>query len=153
MFERFSTLALETIRFAREGAGELGHDYIGSEHLLLGLARQDKGFAVRALQSFGITPDRILVQIEARSGRGSRMAPLSMSQADEAAKLSLRKAVALGRKYVGPEHILRGIICHEESMATEIIGTLGVDLAALRETVLQLEDPEAAGRRGEIVAG
>jgi ATP-dependent Clp protease ATP-binding subunit ClpA len=170
MFERFTDQARRAVVLAQEEARLLNHNYIGTEHLLLGLLHEGEGTAARALESMGITAEAARSVVEARVGRGTGQ-PSGHIPFTPAAKKSLegslREAVGLGHDYIGTGHILLAIIRTGEGVAVEALVSLGVDLDQVRERVGQrlaeeTERQPAGGlrrvtarqeqRHGEIVA-
>jgi ATP-dependent Clp protease ATP-binding subunit ClpC len=144
MFERFTNQSRYAIVAAQEEARSLDHDYIGSEHLLLGLLREDQGTSARALASAGITLEAARHDVEALIGRGER--PPSghipfTRPAKKCLELSLREALQLGHRYIGTGHLLLGLMSQGDSVAVKVLGRLGADLDQLRARVIQeLED-------------
>ena len=144
MFERFTNQSRYAIVAAQEEARSLDHDYIGSEHLLLGLLREDQGTSARALASAGITLEAARHDVEALIGRGER--PPSghipfTRPAKKCLELSLREALQLGHRYIGTGHLLLGLMSQGDSAAVKVLGRLGADLDQLRARVIQeLED-------------
>jgi ATP-dependent Clp protease ATP-binding subunit ClpC len=144
MFERFTNQSRYAIVAAQEEARSLDHDYIGSEHLLLGLLREDQGTSARALASAGITLEAARHDVEALIGRGER--PPSghipfTRRAKKCLELSLREALQLGHRYIGTGHLLLGLMSQGDSAAVKVLGRLGADLDQLRARVIQeLED-------------
>jgi ATP-dependent Clp protease ATP-binding subunit ClpA len=144
MFERFTNQSRYAIVAAQEEARSLDHDYIGSEHLLLGLLREDQGTSARALASAGITLEAARHDVEALIGRGER--PPSghipfTRPAKKCLELSLREALQLGHRYIGSGHLLLGLMSQGDSAAVKVLGRLGADLDQLRARVIQeLED-------------
>src|SRR5512133_1818727 len=109
MFERFTDRARRVVVLAQEEARMLDHNYIGTEHLLLGLIREGEGYAARALESLGISLDAVRQQVEVIIGRGQHApsGPVPFTpRAKKVLELSLREALQLGHNYIGPEHIL-----------------------------------------------
>jgi ATP-dependent Clp protease ATP-binding subunit ClpA len=152
MFERFTDRARRVVVLAQEEARLLNHDYIGTEHILLGLAREDDGIAARALESLEISLQAVRQQVEEIIGRGKR--PPSghipfTPRAKKVLELSLREAHLLGHNYIGTEHILLGLIREGEGVAAQVLVRLGADLNRVRQQVIQLlagRDPEGTGR-------
>ncbi|MEK6440936.1 ATP-dependent Clp protease ATP-binding subunit [Pseudonocardia sp. T1-2H] len=162
MFERFTDGARRVVVLAKEEARMLDHNYIGTEHLLLGLIHEDEGVAAKALESLGIALDGVRHQVEEIIGQG-RQAPSEhipfTPRAKKVLELSLREALQLGHNYVGTEHILLGLIREGEGIAARVLFKLGADLGRVRQQVLQQlsGDPEpepgtgASSAPGEIV--
>ena len=131
----------------------LNHDYIGTEHLLLGLVREYDGVAGKALTSLGISLEAVREQVEQIIGQGQAVPrghiPFS-ARAKKVLELALREALQLGHNYIGTEHILLGLIREGEGVAAQVLQSLGVDLNRARQTVIQLLagyaiETEAAG--------
>lgn len=126
---------------AQEEARLLDHNYIGTEHLLLGLIREGHGVGARALETLGATLDQVRMQTEEIIGRGqqppSGHIPFT-PRAKKVLKLSLREALKLGHNYIGTEHLLLGMIREGDGVAAQVLAALGLDLARVREEVLRL---------------
>jgi ATP-dependent Clp protease ATP-binding subunit ClpA len=152
MFERFSQRARRVVVLAQEEARMLNHNYIGTEHILLGLIREGSGVAARALESLGISLEAVRQQVEQIIGRGQQ-APSGhvpfTPRAKKVLELSLREAKALGHNYIGTEHILLGLIREGSGVAAQVLVKLGADLNRVRHQVVQL----LYGYQGEDVAG
>ena len=132
MFERFTDRARRVVVLAQEEARMLNHDYIGTEHLLLGLIHEGKGVAAKALDGMGITEEAVRQQVEEIVGRGqqaSRSGHIPFTaRAKKVLKLSLREALQLGHPYIGTEHILLGLIREGEGVAAQVLVRLGADM-------------------------
>jgi ATP-dependent Clp protease ATP-binding subunit ClpC len=141
MFERFSQRARRVVVLAQEEARLLNHNYIGTEHILLGLIREGEGVAAKALESLGISLDAVRQQVEKIIGRGQQ-APSGhipfTPRAKKVLELSLREAKALGHNYIGTEHILLGLIREGSGVAAQVLVKLGADLNRARQQVVQL---------------
>jgi ATP-dependent Clp protease ATP-binding subunit ClpC len=152
MFERFTDRARLAVGLAQDEARRLNHDYIGTEHILLGLIQEGEGVAARALESLGISLEAVRQQVEEIIGRGQR-APSGhipfTPRAKKALELSVREAKALGHDYIGTEHILLGLIREGSGVAAQVLVKLGADLNRTRQQVVQL----LYGHRGEDVTG
>ena len=122
MFERFTDRSRRVVVLAQEEARMLNHEYVGTEHILLGLIREDGGVAARALESLGISEEEARQQVEEIVGRGqadpARGHLPFTPQGKKVLQLSLREAIALGHGYVGTEHILLGLIREDDGVAT-----------------------------------
>jgi ATP-dependent Clp protease ATP-binding subunit ClpA len=141
MFERFTVRARRVVVLAQEEARELDHDYIGTEHLLLGLLPDVEGVAVRVLAGLGISRQAVREQVVARVGRGSSTPAGHIPftpRAKKSLELSLREALQLGHNYIGTEHILLGLIREGEGVAAQVLTGLGADLTRVRVKVLEL---------------
>ena len=148
MFERFTDRARKVVVLAQEEARMLNHDYIGTEHILLGLIHEGEGVAARALKSLGISLDAVRQQVEEIIGRGQHAPPGHIPftpRAKKVLELSLRESLQLGHDYIGTEHILLGLIREGDGVAAQILVKLGADLNRVRQQVLQLLPGRAAG--------
>ena len=141
MFERFTDRARRVVVLAQEEARLLNHNYIGTEHILLGLIHEGEGVAAKALESLGISLESVRGQVEDIIGQGgsspSGHIPFT-PRAKKVLELSLREALQLGHNYIGTEHILLGLIREGEGVAAQVLVKLGADLARVREQVIQL---------------
>jgi ATP-dependent Clp protease ATP-binding subunit ClpA len=143
MFERFTDRSRRVVVLAQEEARMLSHEYIGTEHILLGLIREHGGVAAQALESLGISEEAARQQVEEIVGRGqtgpAREHLPFTPQGKKVLQLSLREAMALGHAHVGTEHILLGLIREDdEGAATRILNGLGVDPNRIRQQVIRL---------------
>src|SRR6201747_1050379 len=141
MFERFTDRARRVVVLAQEEARMLNHNYIGTEHILLGLIHEGEGVAAKALESLGISLEGVRQQVEEIIGQGQQ-APSGhipfTPRAKKVLELSLREALQLGHNYTGTEHILLGLIREGEGVAAQVLVKLGADLNRLRQQVIQL---------------
>ncbi|KAA8822433.1 ATP-dependent Clp protease ATP-binding subunit [Bifidobacterium vespertilionis] len=141
MFERFTDRARRVIVLAQEEARSLQHNYIGTEHLLLGLIREGEGIAAKALASKGVELDPTRKQVEEMIGKGNA-APNGhipfTPHAKQVLELSLREALQLGHSYIGTEHILLGLIREGEGVGTQVLIKMGVDLGELRTATIDM---------------
>src|SRR5262247_1129945 len=141
MFERFTERARRVVVFAQEEARDLNHDYIGTEHLLLGLMRDTDSVAARALRGLDIGQDAAREQVIEIIGRGQRSPSGHIPftpRAKKVLELSLREALQLNHNYIGTEHILLGLIREGEGVAAQVLVKLGADLNRARQQVIQL---------------
>lgn len=141
IFERFTEGAKRSLGYAQESARELGHNYVGTEHLLIGLLLSEDSLAFRALSEAGVKTDDASSQIEKLVGRGDYEFTDSFGYTTRTKKvieLSLYEAKSLGHGYIGTEHLLLALIREREGVAARILQDLGVDLAQLQKTVLDL---------------
>jgi ATP-dependent Clp protease ATP-binding subunit ClpC len=150
MFERFTDRARRVVVQAQEEARTLDQNYIGSEHLLLGLTHENiGGLAAKTLESLGIGRDAVRQRVEEIIGRGSQ-APSGhipfTPEAKKALELSLREAVQLGHQYIGTEHLLLGLIREGDSVAGRVLAELGADLDGARQQVVRLLDEYQRGQ-------
>ncbi len=141
MFERFTARARRVVVLAQEEARMLNHNYIGTEHILLGLIREGEGQAAKALESLGISLEAVRQQVEETIGQGQQ-APSGhipfTARAKKVLELSLREALQLGQNYIGTEHILLGLLREGEGVAARVLVELGADLNRVRQQVIQL---------------
>ncbi len=148
MFERFTDRARRVVVLAQEEARMLNHNYIGTEHILLGLIHEGEGVAAKALESLGISLEGVREQVEEIIGQG-QTAPAGhipfTPRAKKVLELSLREALQLGHNYIGTEHILLGLIREGEGVAAQVLQKLGADLNRVRQQVIQLLSGYAAG--------
>jgi ATP-dependent Clp protease ATP-binding subunit ClpC len=156
VFERFTDRARRSVVLAQEEARALNHNYIGTEHILLGLVRERDGVAGKALVSLDISLDAVRQQVEEIVGQGQAVPrghiPFT-PRAKKVLELSLREALQLGHNYIGTEHILLGLIREGEGVAAQVLQKLGADLNRVRQTVIQLLSGYAAGAEGRRVEG
>ena len=152
MFERFTDRARRVVVLAQEEARMLNHNYICTEHILLGLIHEGEGVAAKALESLGISLEGVRQQVEEIIGQGQQ-APSGhipfTPRAKKVLELSLREALQLGHNYIGTEHILLGLIREGEGVAAQVLIKLGADLNRVRQQVLQL----LSGYQGKEPAG
>jgi ATP-dependent Clp protease ATP-binding subunit ClpC len=140
MFGRFTERAQKVLALAQEEAVRLGHNNIGTEHILLGLIREGEGIAAKALIALGLGLEKIQDEVESLIGRGQEQ-PTNIAYTPRAKKvieLSMDEARKLGHTYVGTEHILLGLIREGEGVAARVLNNLGVSLNKARQQVLQL---------------
>jgi ATP-dependent Clp protease ATP-binding subunit ClpC len=141
MFERFTDRARRVVVLAQEEARMLNHNYIGTEHILLGLIHEGEGVAAKGLKSLGISLEAVRAQVEEIIGQGQQ-APSGhipfTPRAKKVLELSLREALQLGHNYIGTEHILLGLIREGEGVAAQVLVKLGADLNRVRQQVIQL---------------
>jgi ATP-dependent Clp protease ATP-binding subunit ClpC len=157
MFERFTDRARRVVVLAQEEARMLNHNYIGTEHILLGLIHEGEGVAAKALEALDISLEAVRAQVTEIIGEGQQ-APQGhipfTPRAKKVLELSLREALQLGHNYIGTEHILLGLIREGEGVAAQVLVKLGADLNSVRQQVIQLlagyqgKEPVAAGPEG-----
>ncbi len=156
MFERFTDRARRVVVLAQEEARMLNHNYIGTEHILLGLIHEGEGVAAKALESLGISLEGVREQVEEIIGQG-QTAPAGhipfTPRAKKVLELSLREALQLGHNYIGTEHILLGLIREGEGVAAQVLQKLGADLNRVRQQVIQLLSGYASGEQGTQQGG
>jgi ATP-dependent Clp protease ATP-binding subunit ClpC len=155
MFERFTDRARRVVVLAQEEAKQLNHNYIGTEHILLGLIREGDGIAAKALAELSISIDNVREQVQEIIGQG-QTAPTGhipfTPRAKKVLELSLREALQLGHNYIGTEHILLGLIREGEGVAAQVLVKLGADLTRVRQTVIQLLSGYQ-GKESAVVGG
>jgi len=158
MFERFTDRARRVVVLAQEEARMLDHNYIGTEHILLGLIHEGDGVAARALEAMGISLESVRQQVEEMIGRGQHASAGHIPftpRAKKTLELSLREALQLGHTYIGTEHILLGVIREGDGVAAQVLVQLGADLNRTRQQVIDqltgrsLEAGVIRVRRGE----
>ena len=142
MFNRFTERARKVILLAKEEAKRFNHDYIGTEHILLGLIREGEGVAAAVLASLGLNPDKIRLEVEKLVQPGpativSGDIPFT-PKAKKAIELAMEEARELGHNYIGTEHILLGLIREGEGVASQVLMNLGLDLDRVRMEVMNL---------------
>lgn len=151
MFERFTDRARRVVVLAQEEARLLNHNYIGTEHILLGLIHEGEGVASKALEGLGISLESVREQVQEIIGQGQQ-APSGhipfTPRAKKVLELSLREALQLGHNYIGTEHILLGLIREGEGVAAQVLVKLGADLGSVRQQVLQLISGYQGGKEG-----
>ena len=138
---RFTERAADALRLAQETAGQMGHSYVGSEHLLAGLAKENGGIAGKTLAEFGVTPEKIEAEIEKMTGKGApdQNAPQGLTpRTKKIVELAVMTASQLGVSYVGTEHLLLGLIREGQNVALSVLNALGVDVQKLYTTLLQV---------------
>jgi Clp amino terminal domain, pathogenicity island component len=162
MFERFTDRARRVVVLAQEEARFLNHNYIGTEHILLGLVHEDRGVAARALAELGISLDAVRAEVKQIVGQG-QSAPTGhipfTPRAKKVLELSLREAIQLRCDYIGTEHILLGVVREGEGVAAQVLVNLGAGLDQVRHQVIGLmsahagPDPAEHLTRGRVRLG
>ncbi|WP_342047102.1 ATP-dependent protease ATP-binding subunit ClpC [Bacillus sp. OTU530] len=156
MFGRFTERAQKVLALSQEEAIRIGHNNIGTEHILLGLVREGEGIAAKALLALGLSPEKIQKEVEALIGRGTEVAQTVhyTPRAKKVIELSMDEARKLGHSYVGTEHILLGLIREGEGVAARVLNNLGVSLNKARQQVLQLlgSNESSSGHQGGAAA-
>jgi ATP-dependent Clp protease ATP-binding subunit ClpC len=135
MFERFTDAARKAVVLAQDEAHRLRHNYIGTEHLLLGLLREEKGIAARVFESLGVTVDPVRAQVVRIVGEGTEVTAGQIPftpRAKKVLELALREAVSLGDNYIGTEHILLGLMREGDGVAARILLDTGIDDSRIR---------------------
>ena len=141
MFERFTDRARRVVVLAQEEAKLLNHNYIGTEHILLGLIREGDGIAAKALESLEISLEGVREQVQEIIGQGQQQPTGHIPftpRAKKVLELSLREALQLGHNYIGTEHILLGLIREGEGVAAQVLVKLGAELGKVRQAVIQM---------------
>ncbi len=156
---KFTERAAQAIRFAQQTAQELGHSYVGSEHLLVGLVREGTGVAYQVLHTAGVSEERLLQQIEQTIGRGQpdQTAPQGLTpRTKQIIELAVRAASSMGHNYVGTEHLLIGLLREGQSVALQLLEHLQVDLQKLYQSLSEslgaeepLEEPAQSAKSAE----
>jgi ATP-dependent Clp protease ATP-binding subunit ClpA len=156
MFERFTDRARRVVVLAQEEARLLGHNYIGTEHILLGLIHEAEGVAAKTLAQLGISAEAVRSRVEAIIGEGAG-APTGhipfTPRSKKVLELSLREALQLGHNYIGTEHILLGLIREGEGVGAQVLVVLGADLSRVRQEVIHQLGGVSGGRRGARFSG
>jgi ATP-dependent Clp protease ATP-binding subunit ClpC len=153
VFERFTDRARHVVVYAQEEARMLNHDYIGTEHILLGLIREGEGVAARALESMNISLGAARTRVQEIIGQGSEPPTGHIPftpRGKKVLELALREALQMGHNYIGTEHILLGLIREGEGVGAQVLQELGAGLDRVRQTVIQLLSGYTAG---EAAAG
>ena len=152
VFERFTDRGRRVLVLAQEQARFLGHDYIGTEHILLGLMHEEDGIAARALMELGVSLEAVRDRIEETVGRTAGEPtgnPPFTPRAKKVLELSLREALQLGHSYIGTEHLLLGILREGEGVGARVLEGLGFDLPRVRQSVVQV----MSGYEGRAMGG
>ena len=156
MFERFNGGARRVVVLAQEEARMLNHDYIDTEHILLGLIRVPRGVAARTLESLGIRLEAVLHQVEEIIGWGQQAPSGNIPftpRAKKVLELSLRESLQLGHNYIGTEHILLGLIHEGDGMAAQVLVRLGADLNRVRQQLIPMRGYQGHDDLRELVSG
>jgi ATP-dependent Clp protease ATP-binding subunit ClpC len=155
MFERFTERARRVVVLAQEEARALSHNYIGTEHILLGLIHENEGVAAKSLESIGISLDVVRTQVEEIIGEG-RITPSGQipftPRAKKVLELSLRESMQLGHNYIGTEHILLGLIREGEGLGAQVLVKLGADLNRVRQQVIEMLSRHQGSEEFDILA-
>jgi ATP-dependent Clp protease ATP-binding subunit ClpC len=149
MFERFTRRARQVVVLAQDEARTLNHNYIGTEHLLLGLLREEEGVAARVLSALDIGIDEVRAQVARIVGHGDEMSAGQIPftpRAKRVLELALREAVAMGHNYIGTEHILLGLARENDGVAARILLDFGTDAEEIRNEVIRVLS--GSGRSG-----
>jgi ATP-dependent Clp protease ATP-binding subunit ClpC len=150
VFERFTERARQVVVLAQDEARALKHNYIGTEHLLLGLLREEEGLAARVLDSLDVTVEEVRAQVARIVGEGEEVTSGQIPftpRAKKVLELSLKEALSLGHKYIGTEHVLLGVVRENEGVAARILLDFGADAETLRNEVVRMLSGQPAQRR------
>ncbi len=156
MFERFTDRARRVLVLAQEEARLLNHNFIGTEHILLGLIHEGEGVAAKALESLGISLEAVREKVEETigpAGSSTTGSPPFTPRAKKVLELSLREALQLGHNYIGTEHMLLGLVREGEGVAAQVLVNLGADLSRVRQQVITLLSGYAGGKEGTTTSG
>src|ERR1700704_2919028 len=156
MFERFTERARQVVVLAQEEARTLKHNYIGTEHILLGLLREEEGLAARVLESLDITVERVRAQVVRIVGSGEEVTSGQIPftpRAKKVLELALREALSLGHNYIGTEHILLGLVRENEGVAARILLDFYADSEKIRNEVIRMLSGPGGRRQGQGQAG
>ena len=158
MFERFTEKAIKVVMLAQEEARRLGHNFVGTEQILLGLIGESTGIAAKVLKGMGVNLKDARVEVEKIIGRGSGFVAVEIPftpRAKRVLELSLEEARQLGHNYIGTEHILLGLLREGEGVAARVLETLGADASKIRTQVIRMvgESQEAVGAGAGVGAG
>jgi ATP-dependent Clp protease ATP-binding subunit ClpC len=141
VFERFTERARQVVVLAQDESRTLGHDYIGTEHILLGLLREQEGLAARVLESFDLTTEEVRAEVVSIVGLGEAAATGQIPftpHAKKALEFSLREALSLGHDYIGTEHVLLGLVRADDGVAARILLDVGADANTIRNEVIRM---------------
>ncbi len=155
MFERFTERARQVVVLAQEEARTLKHNYIGTEHILLGLLREEEGLAARVLESLDITVERVRAQVVRIVGSGEEVTSGQIPftpRAKKVLELALREALSLGHNYIGTEHILLGLVRENEGVAARILLDFDADSEKIRNEVIRMLSGPGGRRQGHPAA-
>ncbi|HBN08286.1 MAG TPA: ATP-dependent Clp protease ATP-binding subunit ClpC, partial [Cyanobacteria bacterium UBA8530] len=151
MFERFTEKAIKVIMLAQEEARRLGHNFVGTEQILLGLIGEGTGIAAKTLKGLGVSLKDARIEVEKIIGRGSGFVAVEIPftpRAKRVLELSWDEARQLGHNYIGTEHLLLGVIREGEGVAVRVLENLGVDLSRVRSSVIRMLGENAAPSAG-----
>src|SRR5665213_2556343 len=151
MFERFTERARQVVVLAQEEARTLKHNYIGTEHILLGLLREEEGSAARALASLDITLDGVRAQVTRIVGSGEEVTSGQIPftpRAKKVLELALREALSLGHNYIGTEHILLGLVRENEGVAARVLLDFDADAEKIRDSIIRMLSGPGRRRQG-----
>jgi ATP-dependent Clp protease ATP-binding subunit ClpC len=149
LFERFTERARQVVVLAQDEARALKHNYIGTEHILLGLLREEEGLAARVLESLDITVEEVRAQVARIVGQGDEVTTGQIPftpRAKKVLELALREALSLGHNYIGTEHILLGLVRENEGVAARILLDFDADAEKIRNEIIRMLSGPAAAR-------
>src|SRR5712672_2037994 len=152
MFERFTERARQVVVLAQDEARALKHNYIGTEHILLGLLREEEGLAARVLESLDITVEEVRAQVARIVGQGDEVTTGQIPftpRAKKVLELALREALSLGHNYIGTEHILLGLVRENEGVAARILLDFDADSEKIRNEVIRMLSGPGGRRQGQ----
>lgn len=141
MFERFTVESIKIIMLAQEESRRLGHNFVGTEQLLLGIIGEGTGIGAKVLQSMGVTLRTARIEVELIIGRGAGFVAVEIPftpRAKRVLDIALEESSQLGHDYIGTEHLLLGLICEEEGVATRVLERLDVNLPNVRNQVIRM---------------
>src|SRR6478609_5167886 len=141
MFERFTERARQVVVFAQDEARRLRHNYIGTEHLLLGLLREEEGLGARVLESLDVSLERARDRVAEIIGEGEEVTSGQIPftpRAKKVLELSLREAMSLGHNYIGTEHVLLGLARENDGVGAQVLRDFGADAETIRQRVIEL---------------
>src|SRR6478752_5510988 len=152
LFERFTERARQVVVLAQEEARTLKHNYIGTEHILLGLLREEEGLAARVLESLDITVERVRAQVVRIVGSGEEVTSGQIPftpRAKKVLELALREALSLGHNYIGTEHILLGLVRENEGVAARILLDFDADAEKIRNEIIRMLSGPGRRQQGQ----
>src|SRR6184192_2801600 len=141
VFERFTERARQVVVLAQDEARALRHNYIGTEHILLGLLREEEGLGARVLESLDVTLEEVRAQVARIVGEGDTVTPGQIPftpRAKKVLELGLREALTLGHNYIGTEHLLLGLVRENEGVGARILLDFGADADKIRDQVIRM---------------
>src|SRR3712207_5599961 len=152
VFERFTERARQVVVLAQDEARALKHNYIGTEHILLGLLREEEGLAARVLESLDITVEEVRAQVARIVGQGDEVTTGQIPftpRAKKVLELALREALSLGHNYIGTEHILLGLVRENEGVAARILLDFDADAEKIRNEIIRMLSGPGGRRQGQ----
>ncbi len=155
MFERFTERARQVVVLAQEEARTLKHNYIGTEHILLGLLREEEGLAARVLEGLEITVEEVRAQVIRIVGSGEEVTSGQIPftpRAKKVLELALREALSLGHNYIGTEHILLGLVRENEGVAARILADFDADSEKIRNEIIRMLSGPGRRQQGQGAA-